>query len=229
MQDLLARQGMSSATELLLTGDLSGAYGRLPDANDLLPPGIRTVIAADGGFLQDIGGYDANAIKTNYVIIAGAAPIAALWGTGRAFWGGRGDRIGDAAADKVLERARCYIARLVLRDGTIPPPVLVANAPDDTAQLTVDGMTSKDPAPGSPEAVYATVFARGMTDLLLASGLYTGTFSPDAFEHQLFGSAQIFNQPFEVLGPLEVSTHRAVGAWYLNPCAGEKWIGASRQ
>jgi len=232
LQDLLVRQGMSSATELMLTGDSSGAYGLFLDANDLLPlvpSGIRTVIAPDGGFLQDLGGYDPNAVATGYVSTARPTPIESLWGIGHAFWGGRGDRLCDAAAHTELAHARCYITGLVMAAGYVPAPVLVANALDDTAQLTDDGMSNKAPEPGSPEAIYATNFAQGMTNLLLASGPYTGSFSPYAFEHQIFTTAEIFNQKFKFLGPVEMNTRHAVEAWYLNPCEGEKLIGATLQ
>jgi hypothetical protein len=232
VQDLLARQGMSDATQLLFTGDSSGAFGLLLNVNDLLPlvpSGIRTVVAPDGGFLQDLGAYDVNDPDTDYVSSARPTPVETLMATGEKFWGGRGDRRCDAAAGTPLEHTQCYITGLVMRAGYLPPPVLAVNALDDLFQLSVDGMTSAKPVAGSPEAIYATAFARGMTSLLLASGSANATFSPYAFEHQFFSSAATFQQRFKFLGPIEVSARQAVGAWYLDPCEGAKLIGASLQ
>jgi hypothetical protein len=232
VQDLLARQGMSDATELLFTGDSSGAFGLLLNVNDLLPllpSGIRTVVAPDGGFLQDFGAYDVNDPDTDYVSPARPTPIETVMATGHDFWGGRGDRLCDAAAHTSLEHTQCYITGLVMQGGYIPPPVLAVNALDDLFQLNTDGMPSKGPAAGSPEAIYSTAFARSMTNLLLGSGASNAAFSPYAFEHQFFTSTTIFQQRFKFLGPMEVSARQALGAWYLDPCQGEKLIGASLQ
>jgi len=228
LTDLLAARGLANATQLLLSGDSAGGFGVVLNANDLLPllpAGLRTIIAPDGGLLQDIGGFDPNAPAASYVSTARPTPIETIMEQGRQFWGGRGDRVCEQAAHTALEHARCYITADVITAGYVPPPVLAVEALDDTAQLAYDNMTDTYPAPGTPGAIYAKYFSTKMKSSALRLGRHNAAFSPAAFAHQLFTAARVFDEKFRFPGPTKITPQQAVGAWYLNPCAGPKWIG----
>ena len=227
----LGRKGLGNADEVLLTGDSAGGVGIVLDANDVLPltpPSARTIVAGDAGFTLDIGAFDPNSPSTGYVSPSLPTPIETIIEQGNAFWGGRGDLNCASQAVTLKERLLCYNTAIVISEFFVAPPVFTAEALDDLAQLSDDGLPPGRPKKGTPAFGYATSFATAMTGTLRQVGPDNTVYAPYAFIHEMFigkgAGGEAFDEPHK-FPHSKVTPQQAVGTWYLNPCAATKLIG----
>jgi Pectinacetylesterase len=233
MEDL-GGKGFHNADQVLLTGDSAGGVGIILDANDVLklaPASARTIVAGDAGFTLNIGAFDPNSPSTGYVSRAQPTPIETIIEQGHAFWGGRGDLACTSQAPTAAARLKCYNTAMVISQSFVAPPVFTAEALDDLAQLSDDGLPAGRPKTGTPAFGYATSFATAMTETLRQVGPNNAVYAPYAFIHEMFvgkqAGAEAFDTPHMFPPRRTVTPQQAVGNWYLDPCAGTKRIGTT--
>jgi hypothetical protein len=226
VMDLEKHQGLSHASELLLTGQSAGGVGVFATVNDvasLLPRSVRFVASSDAGFgspAQDYSGDGSAAPYRATGIPAAQAELA----EGVTLWGGHGDSA-CASAFGGSAQVNCYEgSMLVAPSGTVKLPMLVLEAQQDGVQLGAAGVPQAAINSGNftaPESSYVQYFAQEMRLGLNGTNSEVSFFAPDALLHTQTDAAGLFNTAY-AFSSGSVSPRQAVKTWYENPCAPQR-------
>lgn len=224
--DLEKNQGLSNASELMMTGQSAGGVGVFATVNDvvkLLPSSVRFVASADAGFGSPAQDYDANSTSAPYTA-TGTPAMQAELAEGATLWGGHGDSACASAAGASAQ-ASCYEGSTLLAPGgTITLPMLVLEAQQDAVQLGVAGVSQPDINSGiftAQESSYLQYFTQEMRSALNGTNSFVSLFSPDLLMHMETDTAGDFDTMYAFSGG-SMSPQQAVKTWYENPCAPQR-------
>ena len=168
--DLTASHGLSSATEVMLTGQSAGGVGVFANANPvakLIPSGARYVAYSDAAFPDGGQDYAATGSAPNYTSSATPDQTAKRI-LGLPLWNGTGDpSCSAAAASDPASQIPCYSGQTLLAPstGTITLPMLVSVSEEDTNQLGTAGFPASATTGGAltaSQAGYLSYFASSM-------------------------------------------------------------------
>ena len=217
--DLIEKQNLASASQILMYGSSAGAVGVISDTSDiipLLPVTSRNVFVADGGYTVDIPKFDPKA-PSPYLSKQRPTPGEGLFLKGRALWGGRGDLLCNAHAHTKLQRALCMNTSTLLQSPAWPTPPLIVQAQRDNVQLSLDGIPGGRAVTPAMKT-YSAYFASQMRGLLAGSNPFVSQYAPDLVLHTEMDSSGVFDKNRKFPGG-PMSPVKAVHQWYLDPCA----------
>jgi hypothetical protein len=217
---------LATAGTVILGGDSSGGAGVTEEANNvlpLLPAGPQKLLVNDAGFALDIGDYDVTAPPS---FVNPAVPTYFETDTVQRFiyWNATGDRLCDAAAVTQAQQVDCYNTAYILEHGYIGVPSFVAESLLDTSQITFQlcpsefGYCAFSRVPESPEGIYETNFAAGMTAAVVGTGTpapYT-SYAPDVFMHVVLNDDDAFTIPRQ-FAQGDLAPRDVFDAWLANP------------
>lgn len=230
--DLEANHGLSSATEVMLTGQSAGGVGTFVNTNPvakLIPSTARFIAYSDAGFGNLVGNFLATGQPPNYVDTVSTSNQIAKRIPALALWNGSGDPVCSAAsASDPMSQINCYSGQTLLAPttGSITLPMLVSVSEEDTNQLGTSGVPSKDTTSGNlsgPEMGYVSYFASKMRTNLAATNGNVSLFSPDIFIHVEATDPAFFNTPVSFPSG-SLTLQQGVGAWYKAPCSVQRNI-----
>ncbi len=229
LADLEANHGLSSATEVLFTGQSAGGVGAYVNVNavqKLLPASARFVAASDAGFADPVDSFDPNGAPPNYTASGTPQEIQEHM-EALTLWNGSGDSVCAGLASSPTEQVNCYsAAQLLGTGGTITLPMLVSEAQQDKVQLNTNGVSQSDINSGNftpAESGYVSYFAASMRTSLNGTGSGVSIFSPDALLH----IEQTDNTLFSATYSFPDGSHtlqQVTGAWYRDPCTVQRDI-----
>jgi hypothetical protein len=227
MQDLKANHGLSSATEVLFTGESAGGVGVWVNVNvvaKLVHATARFVASSDAGFQNPTGNFNPGGSPPNY---AYPAPPDDLASPGITLWNGTGDSVCASSATTPAEQRKCYsAAQLLGTGGTIALPMLVIEAQKDVVQLNNNGIPQADIDSGDftiAESGYISYFASQMRAGLSSTNANVSIFSPDELLHTETNNDMLLNTSYSF--PNGAFTLQQVNSsWYKNPCTVQRDI-----
>ncbi len=227
--DLEQNYGLSSASEILLTGESAGGVGVYATVNDvtkLVPATARFVASSDAGFGNIAADFNASGAPPDYT--SSATPFYETTGAqALALWNGHGDSACAGTAATLAAQLGCYeAAQLLAPNGTIALPMLVIEAQRDTVQLNHAGVAQADLNSGNftpAESGYVSYFAAQMRANLVGTNASVSIFSPDALLHTEANNSTLFNTSYSFPAG-SFDARQVVGAWYENPCAAQRDI-----
>jgi hypothetical protein len=232
MADLKANHSLSTATEVMFTGQSAGGVGVFANTNPvakLVPSTARFVSYSDAAFPD--GGYDFLATGTapNYDSPNTTPNQLAKRILGLPLWNGTGDPVCSAAtASDPTSQASCYSGQVLLapNTGTISLPMLVSVSAEDTNQLGTAGIPAAATSGGTlttPEAGYIAYFASTMRSSVATTNSNVSLFVPDFFVHVEATDPAYFNNPI-VFPSGTLTLQQQVGTWYKAPCSVQRNI-----
>jgi hypothetical protein len=226
LADLTASHGLSSATEVMLTGQSAGGVGVFANANpvsSLIPSTARYVAYSDAGFPDGGQDYSATGAAPNYTSSATPNQTAKRI-LGLPLWNGTGDPVCSAAtASDPASQTLCYSGQTLLAPGTgtIKLPMLVSVSEEDTNQLGTAGFPASATTGGTltaSQAGYLSYFAASMRNSTASTNTNVSLFVPDIFVHVEATDPAYFNAS-ETFPTGNISLQQEVGAWYEAPCS----------
>jgi hypothetical protein len=231
LADLNANHGLSSATEIMFTGQSAGGLGVFDNVNTiapLIPSGVRFTAYSDAAFGNVIDNFSATGAPPNYLDTSSTPNEIAKRVPGIALWNGTGDAACAAAAGtNTTAQVGCYSGQQLLAPGgNITLPMLVSISEKDTNQLSTDGVSIGDIQSGNltpAESGYITYFASQMRANLMSTNSNVSIFSPDVFAHVEATDSTLFTTP-QTFPTGALTLQQSVGAWYRNPCSAERNI-----
>jgi hypothetical protein len=231
--DLIASHGLSSATEVMLTGQSAGGLGVLDNVNTLVkqvPSTVRFTAYADAAFGNAVDNFSATGAAPNYLDTVDTPNEIAKREPGIILWNGSGDSVCAATATTPLAQVDCYSGQQLLAPtasgGTITLPMFISVAEKDTNQLSTDGISSPDLNSGNftpQESGYINYFAGQMRTNLATTNGNVSLFSPDIYAHVLSTDPTLFTTP-EPFPNGSLTLQQAVGVWYRTPCSAQRNI-----
>lgn len=233
LQDVMSRPEFANATDMLWTGTSAGAIGAVLTFNDVLPlvpPSVRVVGSADGGFANAAyPAYTPLGAAPGYLSTAVPTKLLATNQKQNTLWRGRGDAACTANVAQA-DRVRCYDTSYVIGNGYITQPFNMVNATGDQQHLLREGVPTcnlnRNCAAGStgdatqPQATgYVTTFS---TNALLP-GLTTVPAPVSATiinstGHVYLTQASLGYQFTPIGSPVAVTVAQVFGQYYRNPC-----------
>lgn len=224
--DLEKNHGLSTASELLLTGQSAGGVGVFAMVNDvvkLLPSQVRFVASTDAGFGSPAQDYDPNSTTAPYTATGSQKEQLDL-AEGATLWAGHGDSA-CASAAAANAQASCYEGSTLLAPGgTITLPMLVVEAQQDSVQLGVAGVPQAqlNSANFTPQqSSYVQYFAQQMRSGLDGTNSGVSLFAPDLLQHTQTDTAGLFGTAY-TFSSGSLSPQAAVKAWYQAPCTPQR-------
>ena len=229
LADLDASHGLSSATEILFTGQSAGGLGVFDNVNTiapLIPSNVRFTAYSDAAFGNVIDNFSPTGAPPNYVDMSSTPNQIAKRVPGIALWNGTGDAACAAAAgNDTTAQVGCYSGQQLLAPGGgITLPMLVSVSEKDTNQLGTDGVSTRDISSGNltpAETAYITYFASQMRSNLASTNSTVSLFSPDIFAHIEATDPTRFNTP-QTFPATSLTLQQAISAWYKAPCSAQR-------
>lgn len=227
--DLKTSQGMSTASEVLFTGESAGGVGVWANVNRVAkasPQRARFAASIDAGFANLASNFSVAAAGPYYADATTTPNEFAERLTAMPLWNGSGDDACDAAATTALERVYCLSgAQLLGRGGTISLPVLVVESEKDTAQLLANGVSGADLSSGqytAQETAYMDYFATAMRSALQSTNAKVSLYAPDTVQHTLAVDPALMNTAFTFGSGTALSLREAYANWYQAPCSAQR-------
>ncbi len=226
LADLNASHGLSSATEIMFTGQSAGGLGVFDNVNTiapLIPSTVRFTAYSDAAFGNLIDNFSATGTPPNYLDTVDTPNEIAKRVPGIALWNGTGDAACAAAAGtNTTAEVGCYSGQQLLAPGgNITLPMLVSISEKDTNQLGTDGVSNGNITSGNltpAETGYIAYFASEMRANLATTNSNVSIFSPDIFAHVEATDPTLFITP-QTFPSMSLTLQQAVGAWYKTPCS----------
>jgi hypothetical protein len=231
LADLNASHGLSSATEILLTGQSAGGLGVFDNVNtiaSLIPSTVRLTAYSDAAFGNVIDNFSPTGSAPDYLDTVNTPNEIAKRVPGIALWNGTGDAACAAAAGtNTTAQVGCYSGQQLLASGGgITLPMLVSVSEKDTNQLSTDGVPSSDLNSQNftaAESGYISYFASQMRLNLATTNASVSIFSPDIFAHVEATDPTLFVTP-QTFPSASLTLQQAVSAWYKTPCSAQRNI-----
>lgn len=230
LADLNANHGLSSATEVMLTGQSAGGLGVFVNVNavsKLFPSTVRFTAYSDAGFGNIVDNFNPTGAPPDYIDTVSTPNEIAKRTPGILLWNGTGDAACAAAATTPTEQVGCYSGQQLLASGGgITLPMLVSVSEKDTNQLGTDGISNADINSGNlttAESGYIAYFAASMRTNLTSTNSLVSIFSPDVFVHVEATDSTLFDTP-QTFPAGNLNLQQAVGSWYRDPCSVQRNI-----
>ncbi len=231
LADLNANHGLSSAIEIMFTGQSAGGLGVFDNVNTiapLIPSTVRFTAYSDAAFGNLIDNFNPTGTPPDYLDTVDTPNEIAKRIPGIALWNGTGDAACAAAAGtNTTAQVGCYSGQQLLAPGgNITLPMLVSVSEKDTNQLGTDGVSNGDITSGNltpAETGYIGYFASQMRANLATTNSNVSIFSPDIFAHVEATDPTLFITP-QTFPSGSLTLQQAVGAWYRTPCSAERNI-----
>ncbi len=231
LADLNASHGLSSATEIMFTGQSAGGLGVFDNVNTiapLIPSNVRFTAYSDAAFGNVIDNFSPTGAPPNYLDTTSTPNEIAKRVPGIALWNGTGDAAcAVAAGTNTTAQVGCYSGQQLLAPGGgITLPMLVSVSEKDTNQLGTDGISNGDINSGNltaAESGYVAYFASQMRANLATTNSNVSIFSPDIFAHVEATDPTLFITP-QTFPAGTLTLQQSVGAWYKNPCTAQRNI-----
>ena len=231
LADLSASHGLSSATEIMFTGQSAGGLGVFDNVNtivSLIPSNVRFTAYSDAAFGNVVDNFSPTGTPPDYIDTVDTPNEVAKRVPGIALWNGTGDAACAAAAGtNTTAQVGCYSGQQLLAPGgNITLPMLVSVSEKDTNQLGTDGVSNGDISSGNlttEETGYIAYFASQMRTNLASTNANVSIFSPDIFAHVEATDPTLFRTP-QTFPTTSLTLQQAVGVWYQTPCSAERNI-----
>ena len=222
LRELLLRENLSAATDVVYAGGSAGGggvYYTVDDVGTMMPAGVRFLGMPDSGFRFDHPSYDPT---TGVESTASPTEQRVFIQTATANWGGRGDASCEAAATTPDEHVSCREPARLATQGSIRTPLLIINNQYDYNPLghlgiaLVDGM-ARDAA----ERGYIQRYAARTRELLGNTDAVHSCFADYNFNHVTAQSSET-----GVLTITGTSLRDAIDAFYRRPCTPQRLVEA---
>lgn len=229
ISDLLKKQGMDSATELILAGGSAGGVGTFNNSSAVksyIPTSIRYVALPNAGFISQVAMFDPT--EPDGISKASGDPFAAYNTEAYAMWNPIGDLKCEEHSQGVTDSIQCGMGEsITAKTSAYVIPTFIGQSLNDFVQLDNEGLDIEKVQPEPQATLYKNYFAEKMRQKLRTTGDVITVFSGMVTDHVIIQSEHS-KDPYTFTKPdgssETLSMLQAVGEWYREPCTAIKRI-----